>query len=55
MDRQPKFTTQDFMSNSTHHRIFAIAQLGLSHIDGALMVRNHQGCKIMVNLSVHRS
>ena len=45
----------DLLRESPHHRIFAIKQLGLGHINRTLMVRNHHGAKIVVNVAIHRS
>ena len=45
---------QDLLSEPTHHRGLSVDQFGFRHIDCTLMMRDHHGREIMIDVSVHR-
>jgi hypothetical protein len=44
----------DFLCETTESGILSCREVGLRHVDGALMVRDHHGGEVVVGLAGHR-
>ena len=44
----------DFLREPAQHRVLAVEQLGLSHVDRALVMGNHHRGEVVVGIAVHR-
>jgi hypothetical protein len=43
-----------FLREPAQHRVLAVEQLGLGHVDRALVMRNHHRGEVVVGIAVHR-